>query len=64
VHLISVVTWLSPIDIKGDPFAHAVVPDRRRKLLTTLVAFALPVYLALGNSVFDWRLRRGHLRLP
>lgn len=37
-------------------FAHAVVPDRRRKLLTTLVAFALPVYLAVGNSVFDWQL--------
>lgn len=37
-------------------FAHAVIPDRRRKLLTTLVAFALPVYLAMGNSAFDWQL--------
>ncbi|UJW86653.1 hypothetical protein [Devosia sp. SL43] len=36
--------------------AHAVVPDRRRKLLTTLIALALPLYLAVGNSQFDWQL--------
>jgi hypothetical protein len=35
---------------------HAAIPDRRRKLLTTLVAFALPFYLAVGNGVFNWQL--------
>lgn len=35
---------------------HAAIPDRRRKLLTTLVALALPLYLAVGNSVFNWHL--------
>lgn len=36
--------------------AHAIVPDPRRKLLTTLIALALPLYLAVGNSVFAWQL--------
>lgn len=35
---------------------HGVIPDRRRKLLTTLVALALPLYLAIGNSLFEWQL--------
>jgi hypothetical protein len=35
---------------------HGVIPDRRRKPLTTLIALALPLYLAIGNSLFDWRL--------
>lgn len=35
---------------------HGVIPDRRRKPLTTLVALALPLYLAIGNSLFDWQL--------
>lgn len=35
---------------------HGAVPDRRRKPLTTLVALALPLYLAIGNSLFDWQL--------
>lgn len=35
---------------------HGAVPDRRRKPLTTLIAVALPLYLAIGNSLFDWRL--------
>lgn len=36
--------------------AHGAIPDRRRKLLTTLVAVALPIYLAVGDSIFDWQL--------
>jgi hypothetical protein len=36
--------------------AHGALPDRRRKPLTTLVAIALPLYLAIGNSFFDWQL--------
>lgn len=35
---------------------HGAIPDRRRKPLTTLVAVALPLYLAIGNSLFDWQL--------
>ena len=35
---------------------HGAIPDRRRKPLTTLVALALPLYLAIGNSLFDWQL--------
>ena len=35
---------------------HGAVPDRRRKPVTTLVALALPLYLAVGNSSFDWQL--------
>lgn len=35
---------------------HGAVPDRRRKPVTTLVALALPLYLAVGNSAFDWQL--------
>lgn len=35
---------------------HGAVPDRRRKPITTLVALALPLYLAIGNSTFDWQL--------
>lgn len=35
---------------------HGAVPDRRRKPVTTLVALALPLYLAIGNSTFDWQL--------
>lgn len=35
---------------------HGAVPDRRRKPVTTLVALALPLYLAIGNSAFDWQL--------
>jgi hypothetical protein len=35
---------------------HGAVPDRRRKPVTTLVALALPLYLAVGNSTFDWQL--------
>jgi hypothetical protein len=35
---------------------HLAVPDRRRKLLTTMLAVLLPLYLLAGNSVFDWQL--------
>ncbi len=35
---------------------HGAIPDRRRKPLTTVVALALPFYLAIGNSLFDWQL--------
>ena len=35
---------------------HGAIPDRRSKPLTTLVALALPLYLAIGNSLFDWQL--------
>lgn len=35
---------------------HGIIPDRRRKPLTTLIALALPLYLAIGNSLFDWQL--------
>ncbi len=35
---------------------HGAIPDRRRKPLTTVVALALPLYLAVGNSIFDWQL--------
>lgn len=35
---------------------HGAIPDRRRKPLTTFVALTLPLYLAIGNSVFDWQL--------
>lgn len=35
---------------------HGVVPDRRRKPVTTLAALALPLYLAIGNSTLDWQL--------
>jgi hypothetical protein len=35
---------------------HGSVPDRRRKPATTLIALALPLYLAIGNSIFDWHL--------
>lgn len=36
--------------------AHLVVPDRRRKLLATLLALLLPIYVLVGNSVLDWKL--------
>ena len=35
---------------------HGVIPDRRRKPVSTLIALALPLYLAIGNSLFDWQL--------
>jgi hypothetical protein len=35
---------------------HLVVPDRRRKIFTSLLAVALPLYVAVGNSLFDWGL--------
>ncbi|HEY0031804.1 MAG TPA: hypothetical protein VGB81_00910 [Devosia sp.] len=33
---------------------HLFVPDRRRKVLTTMLALLAPVYLGLGNTVFSW----------
>jgi hypothetical protein len=33
---------------------HLFVPDRRRKVLTTLFALLAPVYLAIGNTLFGW----------
>lgn len=33
---------------------HLVIADRRRKILTTLLALLLPAYLAIGNAVFNW----------
>jgi hypothetical protein len=35
---------------------HSAIPDRRRKIMTSVVAFALPFYLAIGNAYLDWRL--------
>lgn len=33
---------------------HLMVADRRRKVLTTLMALLLPVYLLIGNTQLDW----------
>ena len=33
---------------------HLLIADRRRKILTTLLALLLPAYLAIGNAVFNW----------
>ena len=35
---------------------HVAIPDRRRKIFTSLFAIALPLYIAVGNSMFDWKL--------
>ena len=31
---------------------HAVIPDRRRKIFTSMMVLAVPLYLAVGNSLF------------
>ncbi len=33
---------------------HLFVPDRRRKIFTTLLALLLPIYLGIGNATFGW----------
>jgi len=35
---------------------HALIPDRRRKVFTSVMVLAVPVYLAVGNSVFAFNL--------
>lgn len=35
---------------------HSVLPDRRRKVATSLLTVLLPAYLLVGNSVFAWGL--------
>ena len=38
------------------PLIHMLVPDRRRKVWTSLLTLLLPVYLAAGNAWFSWGL--------
>lgn len=35
---------------------HMIVPDRRRQFATSMLALFLPLYLLIGNSLFDWQL--------
>ena len=35
-------------------FIHLLVADRRRKILTSILALLLPAYLLVGNSQLDW----------
>ncbi len=36
--------------------AHMIIPDRRRKLMTSLLVLALPLWLVVGNSLFSFSL--------
>lgn len=35
---------------------HILVPDRRRKVVTSLLALILPAYVLVGNAMFAWNL--------
>jgi hypothetical protein len=35
---------------------HCVIPDRRRKIFTSMLAVLLPIYVAWGNAFFGWGL--------
>ena len=48
------MTTLAPVGVVM--ISHLLMADRRRKLLTTLLALLLPVYLLVGNTQLDWRL--------